>query len=119
VKVNQGTLDSIYVPRHSSSCHDTVPIPRLYEACLERSRRVVLLLLRKHSPIRDGKQPQVTDSHVQGLAIYQTLGALGIILTLLKNCNVKPVYIENGQGVFCPYSGGFAMRHEHEELTFS
>jgi hypothetical protein len=116
VKANQGTLDA---PRHSSSCHDTVPIPRLYEVCLEGSRRVVLLFLRKHPPIRDGKQPQATDSYVQGLATYQTLGALGIVLTLSKNCNVKPVYIENGQGMFCPYSGGCAMRHEHEGFTFS
>ena len=80
-----------------------MPIPKLYEECLEGSRRVVLLFLRKHLPIRDGKQPQVTFSHVQGLAIYRSLEAFGIILTLSKNCNVKPVYIENGQGMFCPY----------------
>jgi hypothetical protein len=95
-----------------------VPIPRLYEACLEGSRRVVLLLLRKHPPIRHGKQPQVTVSHVQGLATYQILGAFGVILTASKNCNVKPVYIENGRGMFYPYSGGCAIRHEHEYLTF-
>jgi hypothetical protein len=35
---------------------------------------------------------------------YQTLEAFGIILTLSKNCNVKPVYIENGKGMFYPYS---------------
>ena len=96
----------IYVSRHSSNCYYSVPIPKLYEGCLEGSRRVVLLLLWKHPPIRDGKQPQVTVSDVQGLAIYQTLGAVGIILTRSKNCNTKPVYIENGQGMFCPYRGG-------------
>ena len=38
---------------------------------------------------------------------------------LSKNCNVKPVYIENGQGMFCPYPGGGAVQREQEELTFS
>ena len=97
-----------------------MPVPRLYEECLEGSRRVVLLLLRKHPPICDGQQPQVTVSHLQGLAAHQTLGAFGVILTISKNCNVKPVYIENGQGKFCPYSGGCQCgRHVHEMLTFS
>lgn len=92
--------------RHSPSSYNTVPVPRLYEDCLEGSRRVVLFLLRKHPPFGDGKQPQLTVSHVQGLATYHIVGAFAIILTLSKNCNVKPVYIENGQGMFYPYSDG-------------
>ena len=63
-----------------------------------------------------GSRWQATPDHRLGYArsgTYQTLGAFEIILTLSKNCNVKPVYIENGQGMFYPYSGGCAA------LTFS
>lgn len=46
-----------------------------------------------------------------------TRGVGYYILTLCsKNCNAKPVYIENGRGLCSPYSAGCIMRI-HEWLT--
>jgi hypothetical protein len=40
-----------------------------------------------------------------------------ILMLLSKNCNTKPVYIENGRGMYSPYSGGCAL-HRREGLPF-